>query len=121
MGLSSPTNPTGKSGTMYMPDKPETWAAILGWLQQHWPTIYGSGLGCLVAALRVIYDGGSGRQMVLEGLLCGALTLAVSAALEWLQLPASLAPFFGGFIGLLGVEGVRRLATTYVTKRMGQP
>lgn len=103
---------------MNMPDKPESWAALVAWLQQYWPAIYGSALGSIIAALRVIYDGGSMRKTVLEGMLCGALTLAVSSALEWLALPSTLAPFFGGFIGLVGVEGVRRLAMTYSGKRV---
>lgn len=109
--------PTG-NGTMHMPEKPDTWAVFIAWLQLYWPAIYGGGLSCVIAALRVVYDGGDQRQVVLEGLLCGALTLAVSAALEWLKLPSSLAPFFGGFIGLVGVEGVRRLANSHLSKKV---
>lgn len=103
-----------------MEQKPESLSLLLAWIQANWPAIYGCGLGGIIAALRVIYDGGTLRQMMLEGMLCGALTLAVASALEWLSLPASVAPFFGGFIGLIGVEGVRRFATRYVESRAGR-
>jgi lambda family phage holin len=114
MDLTRHASKTAGHGTMQMPDKPDIWVPFVEWLQQHWPAISGCTLGGFVAALRVIYDGGTRRQMILESLLCGALTLAVSSVLEWMSLPASLASFVGGAIGLIGVERVRRVAVGHL-------
>ncbi|WP_263264887.1 phage holin, lambda family [Pseudomonas sp. RIT-PI-S] len=93
-----------------MPDKPETWAWLSAWLQQHWPPVYAGLLAGVIAGLRVIYGGGTWRRVILEALLCGALALAGSSGLEMLGIANSAGPFFGGVIGLLGVEAARVLA-----------
>lgn len=56
---------------MKMPDKPDTWAAVLAWLSQHAPIIYASLLSWAMAMARIIYGGGTRRQALLEGALCG--------------------------------------------------
>ncbi|MEN1713036.1 phage holin family protein, partial [Pseudomonas aeruginosa] len=43
---------------MKMPDKPDTWAALLAWLSAHYPQLYAAGLSFVVALTRVIYGGG---------------------------------------------------------------
>lgn len=103
-----------------MPDKPDTWAWLGAWLQQHWPTLYAGLLAGVIAGLRVIYGGGTWRRMVLESLLCGAIALAGSSGLELLGIASTAAPFFGGMIGLLGVEAVRALALRFFTRQAGQ-
>jgi lambda family phage holin len=100
-----------------MPDKPETWAWLAAWLQQHWPTVYAGLLAGVIAALRVVYGGGSWRRTLLESLLCGAIALAGSSGLEMLGIVNSAAPFFGGMIGLLGVEAVRALALRFFIRQ----
>ncbi|OTH03465.1 phage holin family protein, partial [Pseudomonas aeruginosa] len=47
---------------MKMPDKPDTWAALLAWLSQHAPIIYASLLSWAMAMARIIYGGGTRRQ-----------------------------------------------------------
>jgi lambda family phage holin len=93
-----------------MPERPETWAWLAAWLEQHWFMFYTGLLALVIAALRVIYGGGSWRRMAIEAPLCGALALSASHGLALLGIPESAAPFFGGVIGLLGVEGTRAAA-----------
>ena len=83
---------------MKMPDKPDTWAALLAWLSQHAPIIYG---------------GGTRRQALLEGALCGGLALTIISGFEFFGVPQSMATFIGGWIGFLGVEKIRDLADRY--------
>ncbi|MFP3519615.1 phage holin family protein, partial [Pseudomonas sp. SIMBA_077] len=52
--------------------------------------------------------------------LCGALALAGSHGLALLGIPASTAPFFGGVIGLLGVEGTRAAARKFFNRKVEQ-
>ncbi|MNN38262.1 Phage holin family (Lysis protein S) [compost metagenome] len=63
--------------------------------------------------MRVIYGGGSGRQMVLEGAMCGAATLTLIPLLAWLGLPQNMATFVGGMVGFIGTEKFRELAIRF--------
>lgn len=101
---------TRNHGRTPMPDRPETWAFLATWLENNWPGLYAGLLAVLIAALRVVYGGGSFRQLIVEAPLCGALALSVSHGLSLIGIPLSAAPFFGGVIGLLGVEFVRATA-----------
>ncbi|EPV8688033.1 phage holin, lambda family [Pseudomonas aeruginosa] len=100
-----------------MPDRPETWAWFAAWLEHNWPAVYTCGLAIVIAALRVIYGGGGLRRMAVEAPLCGALALAVSHGLPLIGIPISAAPFFGGVIGLLGVEFTRATAKKFFTRK----
>lgn len=93
-----------------MPDRPETWEALLAWLSSVAPSLYALALSVTVAVLRVIYGGGSHRQMILEGALCGLATLTLVPLLEYFGLPQSMATFVGGSVGFLGVEKLREWA-----------
>ncbi|MFJ3410554.1 phage holin, lambda family [Pseudomonas protegens] len=103
-----------------MPDRPDTWAWFAAWLEQNWPTIYSGILALIIAALRIMYGGGTWRRMLIEAPLCGALALAGSHGLALLGIPASTAPFFGGVIGLLGVEGTRAAARKFFNRKVEQ-
>ncbi|WP_019409499.1 MULTISPECIES: phage holin, lambda family [Pseudomonas] len=104
-----------------MPDRPETWAWLAAWLEQHWPTFYAGFLALIIAALRIMYGGGTLRRMLIEAPLCGTLALAASHGLALLGIATSAAPFFGGVIGLLGVEGTRAAAKKFFTRKAEQP
>ncbi|MBH3308973.1 phage holin, lambda family [Pseudomonas mosselii] len=93
-----------------MPDKPDTWAIALAWLSQHSPLLYAAGLSCTMAVLRITYGGGTRRQMLVEGAICGGLTLTMISGFEFFGLPQSMAAFVGGWVGLLGVDKVRSIA-----------
>jgi lambda family phage holin len=104
----------------HMPERPDTWAWLAAWLEHHWPSFYAGLLALVIAALRVIYGGGTVRRMLIEAPLCGALAVTVSHGLSLLGIPVSTAPFFGGVIGLLGVEGTRAMAKKFFTRKADQ-
>lgn len=103
-----------------MPERPDTWAWLAAWLEQHWPSFYAAILALVIAALRIIYGGGTLRRMAVEAPLCGSLALAASHGLALLGIPTSTAPFFGGVIGLLGVEGTRAAARKFFNRKAEQ-
>lgn len=103
---------------------PHSWPEMLDLFHQWWrgDTPTGAVLFSVVmAALRMAYFGGGGgwKKKILEMLLCGALTLTFSSALEYLGLPKTLSVAFGGGIGLTGVDTIRALAMNYLAKRLG--
>jgi len=104
----------------HMPDRPETWAWLAAWLEQNWPTLYAGALALIIAGLRIIYGGGTLRRVIIEAPLCGTLALAASHGLALLGIPTSTAPFFGGVIGLLGVEGTRAAAKKFFNRKAEQ-
>ena len=103
-----------------MPEKnPDLWAALLAWLSVHAPSIYAFGLSAIIAVVRVVYGGGSRRQMLLEGVMCGLATLTAIPLLQYLGLPQSMATFAGGLFGFIGVEKLRDIAVRWGQKRAG--
>lgn len=99
---------------MNMPDKnPDNWALVFAWLSQHSPVLYAALLSAGMAALRIIYGGGTRRQMLVEGAICGGLTLTIISGLEFFGLPQTLSTFVGGWVGFLGVEKIRALADRF--------
>lgn len=102
---------------MKMPDRPETWTAALAWLQTIAPSLYAFGLSVTVAVLRVVYGGGTSRQMILEGALCGLATLTLVPLIEYFGLPQSMATFIGGCCGFIGTEKLRDLAIRWGEKK----
>lgn len=100
-----------------MPDRPETWAFLATWLENNWSGFYAGLLAALIAALRVIYGGGKLRQLVIEAQLCGFVALSASHGLSLIGIPLTAAPFFGGLIGLLGIEFVRAAAKKTITRK----
>lgn len=94
-------------------------ASLIGWLQSCSPALAAVVLSIITAALRVIYGGGSVRQMLLEAALCGAVTLALVPLLQWLGLPESMATFAGGMTGFVGVEELRRWAILVGQRKAG--
>lgn len=105
---------------MKMPEKsPDLWAALLAWLSTHAPSVYALLLSVTVAVVRVIYGGGTRRQMVLEGVMCGLATLTLVPLLQYLGLPQSMATFAGGLVGFIGVEKLRDIAIRFGEKRAG--
>lgn len=105
---------------MKMPEKsPDLWAALLAWLSMHAPSAYAFLLSVTVAVVRVIYGGGTRRQMVLEGVMCGLATLTLVPLLQYLGLPQSMATFAGGLVGFIGVEKLRDIAIRFGEKKAG--
>lgn len=101
-----------------MPDRPETWAWLIAWLEHHHPLLYAAALSASLAAARFIYSGGGIRRALGEGFICGLITLAASNGLGLFGIPLEAAPFFGGMIGLLGAEGVRTGLKRFATRKV---
>ena len=98
---------------MNMPDKPDTWTFAFAWLSQHFPLIGAALLSAAMAVLRITYGGGTRRQMLVEGAICGGLTLTMISGLEFFGLPQSMSTFVGGWVGFLGVEKIRVIADRF--------
>lgn len=96
-----------------MPDKPDNWVLILAWLSQHSPAIYAAFLSFVMAALRIIYGGGTRRQALLEATICTLLTISLIAVLEYFGLPSNLATPAGIWIGFLGVKKIAAIADRF--------
>ena len=90
-----------------MPDRIETWAYVLAWLEHYHPLVYAALLAAALGAAGFIYRGGTLRRAVGEGFICGLISLALSNGLQLFGMPLEVAPFFGGMVGLIGADGVR--------------
>ena len=101
-----------------MPDKPDTWAVALAWLNDHSPQMGAALLSALMAVLRITYGGGTRRQMLVEGAICGGLTVTIISGLEFFGLPQTMSTFVGGWVGFLGVEKIRTLADRYLGTKL---
>lgn len=88
-------------------------ASLIGWLQAASPATAAVGLSIVTAGLRVVYGGGSGRQVLIESALCGAVTLSLVPLLQWIGMPQNMATFAGGAVGFVGVEELRRWAIRF--------
>lgn len=105
---------------MKMPNKdPGLLALAIQWIITHQPALYGFLLALVTAYLRVSYSGGSQRQRILEALMCGAISLSLMSAMEWIGVPTSASGFIGGMVGFLGVDKLRSAAELFLTKKAG--
>ena len=96
---------------------PGLWAALITWVIAHQPQLSAAGLSVVIAALRVVYGGGTRRQMMLEGALCGLITLALVPLLAWMGLPQGMATFAGGMVGFMGVERLRSYSDLFLSRK----
>ena len=101
-----------------MPDKPDTWAVAFAWLNDHSPLMGAAFLSAAMAVLRITYGGGTRRQMLVEGAICGGLTVTIISGLEFFGLPQTMSTFVGGWVGFLGVEKIRTLADRYLGTKL---
>lgn len=107
---------------MKMHDIPNNWPEWLELLQSWWrgDTPVGAVLlAVVIAAMRIAYTGGGWKKMLLEGLLCGALTLTFSSGLEYMELPKSLSVAIGGGVGFIGVDALRGFVMRFIGNRLG--
>ena len=107
---------------MKMHNDPHSWTELIELLNSWWRGDTPMGavlLSVAMAVLRIAYGGGGWKKMVLEGLMCGAMTLTAVSALEYFSLPQSLSIAIGGALGFVGVEQVRTVATRVFNVRFG--
>lgn len=101
-----------------MPNKdPTLWAALLAWLMDNWPAVYGALLAMSISFLRITYDGGKGRRRLIESVMGGLLTLAFTTGATMLGVAYQSAPFIGGMIGLMGIDIIREKAKQIFNKK----
>lgn len=102
-----------------MPDNPSSWISFFSKLS---PEAAGVGMAMFIATLRVIYDREETAplRIVLEALICGALSLTTSFGLIALELNANWAIFAGGVIGYMGSASVRVLALKFLNRKVGK-
>ncbi|WP_110951480.1 phage holin, lambda family [Pseudomonas bohemica] len=101
-----------------MPEKnPDFWAAI--WLALSNPLWQGSIMAAVISGLRVLYEAKetSKRRIILEALMCGALSLSASSVIEWMAWPSSLSVAAGGTIGFIGVTAIRELIIRFLGRK----
>ena len=72
-----------------------------------------------MSVLRIAYTGGGWKKMLLEGLLCGALTLTFASAFEYLNLPKTLSVGIGGAVGFIGADSIRAFAMRFIGNKAG--
>lgn len=91
-------------------------------LQSWWrgETLSGAvAMAFLIALLRSIYGGSGWKKMLLDALICGALTLTFASALTYFSLPSSLSVAIGGCTGFIGTDSLRALVLRFIGKQMG--
>ncbi|ENQ6469250.1 phage holin, lambda family [Klebsiella quasipneumoniae] len=107
---------------MKMNNDPHSWPDIIELLHGWWrgDTPLGAVLfSVIMAGLRIAYGGGGWKKMLLEGLLCGALTLTFASGLEYFDFPKTLSITIGGWVGFVGVDAIRAFAMKYLGSRFG--
>jgi lambda family phage holin len=101
-----------------MPEKtPDFWAHV--WLIITTPLWQGAIMAATISLLRVLYEGKEANKwrVVLEALICGALSLSASSVIEWMAWPSSLSVAAGGTIGFIGVTAIRELIIRFLGRK----
>ncbi len=105
---------------MKVHDGSNLFAVIIKWFAHHQVAIHAVGLSMLISVVRVVYGGGRARQIALESVLCGLVTVAIIPLLEVLGLPQSMASFVGGCVGFIGVDKLREIAIRFAKNKAGK-
>jgi len=86
------------------------------------PIAEAAGLSVLVAVLRVAYDDRetTWTRILLEGLICGALTVMAGMAAKAMGLSDAWAFLFGGTLAFMGVSLFRKTMLELVKARWGK-
>lgn len=81
-------------------------------------TLQGALMAMVIAILRVIYDEKNTKpwRIMLEALICGALSLCVTSIIEYFQLPENASITIGGAIGFIGVTSLRNFILKSLNK-----
>lgn len=104
-----------------MPDRPETWAFIAEWANQHWSQFSAALLCALITGLRVLYGGGTWREAIIEAPLCGGITLAMISGADLIGLSKTEhAAFIAGCVGLLGARWFSEKIKNGLQKKVDQ-
>ena len=86
------------------------------------PWAGGALMAVLISVLRVIYDRDetSFIRIMLESLICGALSVSAGSALDALGYGQNWYLFCGGVIGFMGSQSIRAIATRVIARKTGR-
>ncbi len=99
-----------------MPEKnTEFWTQLWDWIVINIPLLSGIFLAVTTAIAREKREGSSWKASLIEAVICAAISVGIINALEWAQLPLSLAQFFGVLIGFLGTRKIGAVADAVFT------
>lgn len=81
----------------------------------------GFAMAVVISVLRVIYEKEETTftRIMLESLICGALTIASGSALQQMGYGENWYLFCGGVIGFMGSQSVRLIAYSIIRKKTG--
>ncbi len=102
-----------------MPNKDPSFLQMLYQMISENTTLQGAMMATIIATLRVLYDEKNTKptRIILEALICGALSLCISGIIEIFQLPNSAGITLGGAIGFIGVNTLRNFILKSINKR----
>ena len=98
-----------------MPNKtPQFWADLLNWFNSNSLAISGAILSFLVSTLMRLRDGDTKRSAIIDGCICGFLTLGMVSLISHFGKSSDLVIFAGGFIGFIGVKKISELIDSLI-------
>jgi len=71
-----------------------------------------------MAVIRTIYSGGGFLEMILEGIMCGCLTLVSVSVMNFVGMSNQLTISVGGFIGFMGVKKISDWINKFISKKI---
>lgn len=74
-------------------------------------------MAIFVSIIRMQYSGQPKGKTLMEGLLCGALTLTAVSAMGFFHVPKNMTISIGGFIGFVGVKKLSDSISKYLSAR----
>ncbi len=104
-----------------MSDKdPSVWLIISAYIHQNYNAIAGFVMAFFMSMLRgwFLQHKSTYRQRLLDGSICGALTLSCMSLLTHLGVGESLSTFTGGMIGFVGAEKIREFLFALIRKKI---
>lgn len=103
-----------------MPDRFETWASLVAWLNARLPLFMPALLAGGIGLLGAIYRRSRWRRMLAESGILAGTAGTLFPVLEHFGLAPSLANPIAAVIGLIGLEGLRSLAERYLGIKIGK-
>lgn len=113
--------PQKGGGVMKMPNNdPNIWLILGAYIHQNYNAIVGFTMAFFMSLLRAAFlrQKTSFRQRILDGAICGALTLSSMSLLNHLGFSEGLATFIGGMLGFIGAEKIREYLMLVLKKRV---
>ncbi len=93
--------------------------SILGWLSSFGNIKAGILLSCIISLLRGLYCHRGIFDVILDGVICGFLTLVAVSGLSYCGVNEGFNISIGGFIGFVGVRKISVWIDKLVTKKIG--